>query len=76
MEQEKKFRIRVYTKKELACLYSPNLTSRCAIRTLTKWIKYNQELCQQLTDIGYTPRTRIFMPRQVSIIVSFLDTPY
>ena len=32
MENENDFRIRTYTKKELACLYCPNATARCAIR--------------------------------------------
>lgn len=38
MENENDFRIRTYTKRELACLYCPNTTARCAIRTLTRWI--------------------------------------
>ena len=44
MENENDFRIRTYTKRELACLYCPNTTARCAIRTLTRWIKRNSEL--------------------------------
>ena len=42
METENGFRITTYKKKDLACLYCPNATARCAIRTLTRWIKRNQ----------------------------------
>lgn len=75
LQEEQTFRIRVYTKKELACLYNPDITPRCAIRRLTKWIKHNEELYQQLIATGYHPRTRTFTPRQVSIITHILDTP-
>lgn len=74
-DEEKPFRIRSYTKKELACLYNPNITPRCAIRIFTKWIRINKELSQLLTDTGYHPRTRTFTPRQVRIITSILDFP-
>ena len=38
-EEEIPFRIKTYKKKELACMYNPNITPRCAIRIFTKWIK-------------------------------------
>lgn len=75
MEDEPVFRIRTYKKKELALLYCPNLTERCAIRTLTRWIKLNKELYAALLFTGYTPRTRTFTPKQVSIIVHYLEEP-
>ena len=37
-EEEIPFRIKTYKKKELACMYNPNITPRCAIRIFTKWI--------------------------------------
>ena len=48
-EEEIPFRIKTYKKKELACMYNPNITSRCAIRIFTKWIKINKELLRLLT---------------------------
>lgn len=39
------------------------ITPRCAIRTLTRWIKYNKELYSQLLATGYHARTRTFTPR-------------
>ena len=74
-EEEKPFIFKSYTKKELACMYSPSITPRCAIRIFTKWIKINKELLQLLPATGYHPRTRTFTPRQVQIITSILDIP-
>ena len=68
-EEEIPFRIKTYKKKELACMYNPNITPRCAIRIFTKWIKINKELLRLLTA------TRTFTPRQVQIITSILDIP-
>ena len=65
METENGFRITTYKKKDLACLYCPNATARCAIRTLTRWIKRNHELYEALAHTGYNVRTRTFMPKQV-----------
>ena len=53
METENGFRITTYKKKDLACLYCPNATARCAIRTLTRWIKRNHELYEALAHTGY-----------------------
>ena len=64
METENGFRITTYKKKDLACLYCPNATARCAIRTLTRWIKRNHELYEALAHTGYNVRTRTFMPKQ------------
>ena len=75
IEEEKPFIFKSYTKKELACMYSPSITPRCAIRIFTKWIKINKELLRLLTATGYHPRTRTFTPRQVQIITSILDIP-
>ena len=74
-EEEKPFIIKTYKKKELACLYNPNITPRCAIRMLTKWIKINKELYTRLVATGYNTRTRNFTPLQVRIITSILDIP-
>ncbi len=71
METENGFRITTYKKKDLACLYCPNATARCAIRTLTRWIKRNHELYEALAHTGYNVRTRTFMPKQVSLIVQY-----
>ena len=43
--------------------------------TLTRWIKRNHELYEALAHTGYNVRTRTFMPKQVSLIVQYLDEP-
>ena len=75
MKTKNGFRITTYKKKELACLYCPDSPARCAIRTLTRWIKRNTELYRALVNTGYNVRTRTFMPKQVSLIVQYLDEP-
>ncbi len=75
MKTKNGFRITTYKKKELACLYCPDSTARCAIRTLTRWIKRNTELYGALVNTGYNVRTRTFMPKQVGLIVQYLDEP-
>ena len=45
------------------------------LRTLTRWIKRNHELYEALAHTGYNVRTRTFMPKQVSLIVQYLDEP-
>lgn len=75
MIDEDSFRVQTYKKRDLACMYCPNATARCAIRTLVRWIKGNKELYAALLLTGYHARTRTFMPKQVSIIVHYLDEP-
>lgn len=80
-EKEIPFRIKTYKKKELACMYNPNITPRCAIRIFTKWIKINKELLQLLTATGYHPRTRTFTPRQntgfiIAAVLPLLNKPH
>ena len=38
-------------------------------------IKRNHELYEALAHTGYNVRTRTFMPKQVSLIVQYLDEP-
>ena len=54
METENGFRITTYKKKDLACLYCPNATARCAIRTLTRWIKRNNELDNYGLNVAFS----------------------
>ena len=60
IEDDFVFQIRTYKKKELAHLYCPDITERCAIRTLTRWIRRNKELYAALLHTGYTPSTYVF----------------
>lgn len=73
MEQE--FRIRSYSKLELAILYNPSMSIPSALRTLSRWISVNHRLCEELAMLNYNPRNRIFTPRQVQAIVTYLGEP-
>lgn len=67
--------MKVYTKKELAMLYFPTLTPKAAINKLTRWINRNDDLRQQLDDVGYKPKNKYFTVRQLLIIYDFFGEP-
>lgn len=73
--EEPEFRIKTYSKRELACLYLPETTPRCAMRTFIRWIRKNRALCETLKQLGCNVRTRTFTPRQVQLIVETFDVP-
>lgn len=57
---------------ELALLYNPQLSPKSAWQKLQHWIDVCQPLKEELRQLGYTGRQRIFTPRQVSRIVHYL----
>ena len=73
--EEPEFRIRTYKKRDLACLYLPETTPRCAIRTFVRWIRKNEALHEALKALGCHARTRTFTPREVRLIVQTFDEP-
>ena len=60
--------IRSYGRSELAQLYFPLLQPVNAWRCLQRWITLNHELSKQLTELGYSPRQRIFTSAQVGLL--------
>ncbi len=66
---------RVYTIKELASLYYPNLTSAYASRSFHHTIKNDPILYQGLIERGYRKKKRNLSPAQVSFIMTHLGTP-
>lgn len=70
------FKIRSYTKKELALLYFPTAsTPHAAVNHLMAWIKRCYDLCESLTEIGYQKNAKYFTPREVRLIVEYLGEP-
>ena len=69
------FKIRAYTKVELACLYNPCMTIPGALRTLARRIAGNSGLTAELSALDYNHRNRIYTPRQVKAIVDYLGEP-
>lgn len=73
---EPTFRLRPYSKRELAKLYFP-FTKReeSAVKNLGNLIRRNPGLLKELAEACYRPRDKIFTSRQVRVIVSYLGEP-
>lgn len=69
------FTLRAYTKAELAMLYNPTQCITVALQTLSRWIKMNPALVEELTQAGYNKYRRAFTPKEVRIIVKYLGEP-
>lgn len=69
------FKIRAYTKKELALMYFPDSSPRTAVNHLMSWIHRCTLLWQQLQEMGYSTTSKAFTPRQVRAIVEQLGEP-
>lgn len=73
---ETSFRVRPYSKRELAQLYFPD-TKRIdtAVTNLRHLMQRNPFLMEELREAGYRPHDKSFTPRQVRILVSYLGEP-
>lgn len=69
------FKIRAYTKKELALLYFPDSSPRTAVNHLMAWIHRCPDLPPALVATGYDKMAKAFTPRQISLIVEYLGEP-
>lgn len=69
------FRLRAYGRTELALAYSPHLSPGAAWQKLCLWISLYPGLSDRLSAIGYSPRRRVFTPRQVAMIIEALGEP-
>ena len=69
------FKIKSYSKKELALLYFPDSTPRVAVNHLMALIRRNDMLCDELLSTGYKTTNKVFTPRQVQAIVDWIGAP-
>ena len=69
------FKIRIYTKKELALMYFPESMPRTAVNHLMVWIRKCKPLWEQLQGMGYTKTSKAFSPKQTKAIVEYLGEP-
>ena len=69
------FNLRAYGRTELAQAYCPQLSPGAAWQKLSTWINLYPGLPERLKAIGYSPRQRVFTPRQVAMIVEALGEP-
>ena len=61
--------------KEIACLYFPQSSPRCATIQLKKWMRGNTMLLQSLEDCGYVNGQRFLTPKQVGLIFQHFGEP-
>ena len=71
----KDFKIRMYTKKELALMYFPESMPRTAVNHLMAWIRLCTPLWDELLKMGYCKTSKSFSPKQVKAIVEYLGEP-
>ena len=69
------FTIRAYGRTELAQCYFPAVNSQVAYRKLQTWIDYYPHLRERLEAAGANPRSRMYMPAQVKMIVEAIGEP-
>ena len=63
------------TKREIAALYFPSITEKCASRKLTSWINRCRPLHSRLKKSGYSSGCHYFSDRQVAMIYDYLGEP-
>ena len=69
------FKVKAFTKKELALQYFPQSHPRTAVNRLMSWIKYCTPLWQKLLEGGYRKTSKSFSPREVKLIADHLGEP-
>lgn len=73
---ETTFRIRPYSKRELARLYFPETANiDSAVSNLRLWMRRNSEMMEQLYAAGYRTHSKSFTPKQVRILVETFGEP-
>ena len=69
------FRVKAYTKIELASLYSPHSQDTTALQNLYRWMKRCAPLMEDLHAIGYNKHRHSFLKQEVEVIVKYLGEP-
>lgn len=70
------FRIRPYSKRQLAKLYFPDtVNDETAVANFRNLMKRNPALLDDLSSTEYRPYNKVFTPKQVGIIVRYLGEP-
>ncbi|MBP3680023.1 MAG: DUF4248 domain-containing protein [Bacteroidaceae bacterium] len=69
------FKLKAYTKADLAHLYSPHSSTPTALQNLYRWMKRNKLLMNELQAVGYNKHRHSFLKQEVGIIVKYLGEP-
>jgi len=72
---DKEFKIRAYGKQELAQLYLPDNLPSSASAALQRWIDGDEDFKTDMAKAGYHKGQKLLTPKQVKIIVEYLDPP-
>ena len=73
---ETTFRIRPYSKRELARLYFPETVhADSAVANLRNQIRRIPDLVRELAEANYRTHEKVFKPKQVGILVRYLGEP-
>lgn len=73
--EETTFRIRSYSKADLAMMYNPEQCVTVALKTLSRWIQANPDLKRELEAINYNKHRHSFTPKEVDAIVRYIGEP-
>ena len=69
------FRIKAYTKMDLALLYSPHSGGAAALQNLYRWMLCYRPLMEELDGLGYNKYRHSFLKQEVAVIVKYLGEP-
>ncbi len=69
------FKIKNYTKKELALMFFPDSDPRTAVRHLMSWIKRNKAISDYLAENSHNQFSKYFTSREVGVIINNLGEP-
>jgi len=69
------FRVKSYSKQELAMLYNPDISPAAARNKLMEWIRLYPGLTEHLRASGLGTHAKVLTPAQVRLIVDALGEP-
>ena len=71
----KEWRVRPYSKSELAVVYAPEIGYHSALNRFSHWIRTNIALYTELQKTGYKNSQQILTSRQVALVFEYLGEP-
>ena len=69
------FKIKCYSKAELAMLYFPDSDPHVAVNHLMRWVYKCKPLMDKLNKTGYSKQAKYLLAQQVRIVVEHLGEP-
>lgn len=66
---------RMYSHKELAVMYYPNIQPRSASAQFGRWMRKNEDLMSELVKAGFYVGQRVYSPRQIEVLIVHIGIP-